>query len=168
MQRNNQAVDIDSIGLHPEYPEKVWVIVEQPHNELYRFSYDPVSKTFSRTSRKSLSYERGFQGAYGWIGGSGIPPEPHHDVILVTRQSPSVGDIPLGYICGVFLRHDDDNKFVAVDDKIRSSMAKIDIAFLDKIFFQELLRLYPRVGEGEGWFGAEIAYKYLRKKPSHD
>ena len=161
-------MDINSIVLHPEFPQKVWVIVEQPPNEPYRFFYDPVSKTFSRSSYKSLTYERGFSGVYGWIGGSGIPPAPHHDVLLLTRQSPSVGNVLLGYVCGVFLRHDNDHKFVAVDDEIRQTMAKMDLASLDEFFHHELLRLYPRVGEGEGWYGAEVAFSYLLKKPSHD
>ena len=161
-------MDINSISLHPQYPDKVWVIVEQPRDEPFRFRYDPISQTFSRTSHKTLGYERGVNlGVYGWIGGSGIPPEPHHDVILVTRQSPRVGSVLLGYICGVFLRHDNDNKFVAVDDAIGLGIAKVDIECLDEIFHQQLLQIYPRIGEGEGegWFGAQIAYTYLRKKP---
>ena len=47
-------------------------------------------------------------------------------------------------------------------------MAKVDISALDETFYHEILRLYPRVGEGEGWFGAEVAYTYLRKKPLHN
>jgi hypothetical protein len=73
----------------------------------------------------------------------------------------------LGYICGVFLRHDNDHKFVGVDDEIRLGMAKMDIESLNEIFYQQLLRTYPSVGEGEGWFGAEVAFTYLRKKPLH-
>ena len=163
MSGKQQAVDINTMGLHPEFPEKVWVIVEQPRNEPYRFKYDRVSKTFSPTTRKVRG--SGWSGAYGWIGGTGIPPEPHHDVFLVTRQSPALGDILVGSICGVFLRHDNDNKFIAVDEEIGRSMPKMDIGSLDEIFYREVLQLYPRVGEGEGWFGAEVAFTYLRKPP---
>ena len=160
-------MNINSIELHPEFPAKVWVVVEQPRNEPDRYRYDRVSQTFSRTSHKTIAYERGVSDnrAYGWIGGSGIPPEPHHDVLLVTRQAPSVGSVLLGYICGVFLRHDHDNKFIAVDDEIRRTMVKMDIAALDDVDYQGLLRLYPRVGAGEGWFGADVAYSYLRIRP---
>ena len=159
------AVDINSIGLHPEYPEKVWVIVEQPHGEPYRYQYDPLSQTFSSTAKKSLGYERHCTGVYGWIGGTGLPPAPHHDVILLTRQSVPVGKVLLGTICGVFLRHDNDHKFVAVDDEIGRSMAKMDLSSLDETLVNELRGLYPRIGEGEGWFGAEVAHTYLRKTP---
>jgi len=161
-------LDLNSISLHPAFPQKVWVIVEQPRNEPHRFSYDPASETFSHTSSKSLLYDRGFSGVYGWIGGSGIPPGPHHDVLLFTRQSPSVGSILVGHICGVFLRQDNDHKFVAIDDEIRDTMTTADLSSLDKVFYDELLRLYPRVDEGEGWYGAEVAFSYLLKSPSHD
>jgi inorganic pyrophosphatase len=161
-------MDLNSIDLHPEFPHKVWVIVEQPRNEPNRFSYDPVSQTFSRSSHKSLIYDRGFSGVYGWIGGTGVPPAPHHDVLLFTNQFPAPGEILLGHICGVFLRQDNDHKFVAADDDIRRNMTTADLASLDKAFYDELLRLYPRVDEGEGWFGAEVAFSHLLKKPFHD
>jgi len=38
-----------------------------------------VSGIFARTAYKSLFYDRGFSGVYGWIGGLGTPPEPHYD-----------------------------------------------------------------------------------------
>jgi hypothetical protein len=69
----------------------------------------------------------------------------------VTRQSPPVGAVLLGYICGVFLMQDNDNKFVAVDDEIRLSMTKVDIESLDEVFYHGLLRLltFPRFcGQG--------------------
>ena len=161
-------MNLDSIRLHPEFPKKVWVIVEQPRNEIHRFNYDPVSNTFSRSSIKSLVYVRGFSGVYGWVGGSGLPPAPHHDILLFTKQYPSCGDIVLGHVCGVFLRQDNDNKFLAVDDEIRKSMSAPDLTFLEKTYYDELLRLYPKVGEGEGWHGTEVAISYLLKKPLHD
>ena len=161
-------MDFGSISLHPEFPQKVWVIIEQPRDEVYRYYYDPMSNTFARSSFKSLVYERGFSGVYGWIGGSGIPPAPHHDVLLFTRQSPSFGHVLVGFICGVFLRQDTDHKFIAVDDEIRQNMKTADLTYLDKALYDELLRLYPRIDEGEGWFGADVAYSSLHKKPSHD
>ena len=161
-------MDFNSIALHPEFPQKVWVIVEQPKNEPHRYTFDPVSQTFTPSSHKSLIYDRGFSGVYGWIGGTGAPPAPHHDVLLFTTQFPRVGEILVGHTCGVFLRGDKDHKFVAVDDEIGHDMKTADISALDKVFYEELLRLYPRIGEGEGWFGAEIAFSYLLKGPSHD
>jgi len=161
-------MDLNSIALHHEFPQKVWVIVEQPKNEPHRFTYDPVNQTFSRSSHKSLIYDRGFSGVYGWIGGSGVPPEPHHDVLLFTTHFPAVGEVLLGYICGVFLRQDNDHKFVAVDNEIRSTMSTPDLSSLDKAFYEELLRLYPRIDEGEGWYGAETAFSKLLQGSSHD
>ena len=161
-------LDFSSVTLHPEFPQKVWVIVEQPRNEPDRFSYDHLSKSFYRTAYKSLIHARGFSGVYGWIGGCGIPPSEHHDVLLFTNQSPSFGDLLMGHICGVFIRRDNDHKFVAVDDEIRNSMATADLSSLRKDLYDELLRLYPRVDEGEGWHGAEIAFSQLLKQPLRD
>lgn len=161
-------MDFRSVTLHPEYPQKVWVIVEQPRDEPDRFAYDPVSQSFYRTPYKSLLFARGFSGVYGWIGGSGIPPDLHYDVMLFTVQFPAFGDILEGYICGVFIRKDRDNKFAAVDGEIRKKMASADLSCLSRNLYEELLRLYPRMDEGEGWFGAETAFSFLLKKPEHD
>jgi inorganic pyrophosphatase len=162
-------MDLNSVGLHPEFPEKVWVVVEQPRDEPIRLAYDPVSQTFTPTAYKSLTHARGFSGVYGWIGGTGIPPGVHFDVLLLTRQAPQPGEVLLGYVCGVFLRRDDDHKFVAMDAGYRSTVAAADLSALDEASREELERLYPEVGEGEGWFGAQVARSYLRtKKPVHD
>jgi hypothetical protein len=71
----------------------------------------------------------------------------------------------LGHICGVFLRQDNDHKFVAVDDDIRRSMKTADLMSLDEAYYDDLLRIFPKIDEGEGWYGAEVAYSYLLKKP---
>ena len=97
------------IGLHPEFPYTVWVIVEQPRHEPYRFVYDPQSGAFTRTTHKSLGYDRGFNGAYGWIAGTGMPPNPHFDVIVVTQQDLQPGAVLEAYICGMFKRRDGDH-----------------------------------------------------------
>ena len=123
---------INSIALHIEFPQKVWVIVKQPKNESHRFTYDPASQTFSRSSSKSLIYDRGFSGVYSWIGGTGVPPAPHHDVLLFTTKFPASGQILLGHICGVFLRQENDHKFVAVDDEIRDDMTAANLSSLNK------------------------------------
>lgn len=160
---------IKTVTLHPDFPAQIWVVVEQPRNEPYRFSYNPASDTFTRTTCKSLLYDRGFSGAYGWIGGLGAPPEPHYDVLFLTAQNPQPGDIVLGYICGVFYRRDGDHKFVALDTQLRSTVVQADLTALDKAIYDELMRLYPQVGEKEGWYGAEEAFSYLKQnKPAHD
>jgi inorganic pyrophosphatase len=161
-------MDFSSVILHPGHPQKVWVIVEQPRNEPDRYSYDSVSKSFYRRPYTSVAYARGFSGVYGWVGGSGIPPASHHDVFLFTNQSPSFGDILVGHICGVFLRRNNDHKFIAVDDEIRNVMATADLPFLQKDLYAEMIRLYPRIDEGEGWHNAEIAFRHLLKQPLHD
>jgi hypothetical protein len=69
---------------------------------------------------------------------------------------------------GVFLRQDNDHKFVAVDEAIWRGMKTADISALDEVYYHELLQLYPLIGEGEGWFGAQVAFIYLHKKPMSD
>ncbi len=162
-------MSINSIGLHPDFPEKVWVIVEQPRDEPYRFAYDPTSQTFTPTTYKSLFYGRGFRGVYGWMSGSGTPPQSHYDVMLLTNQNPRPGDVLEGFICGVFFRRDGDHKFVALDVELRHTVASPDLAALDEATYKHLMDLYPDVGEGEGWCGAAIACAHLeKKKATHD
>ena len=89
-------------------------------------------------------------------------------VRIFTNHTSSFGDILVGHICGIFIRQDNDHKFVAVDDEIRNNMATANLASLRKDQYDELLRLYPRIGEGEGWNNAEIAFSYLLKQSVHD
>jgi inorganic pyrophosphatase len=162
-------MQINSIKLHPKFPEKVWIVVEQPRDEPVRLAYDPVSQTFKPTKYLSLFYERGFCGVYGWIGGTGNPPQPHFDIMLVTDRNPRAGDILEGYICGVFVRQDGDYKFVAIDVELRDKVSTVDIFALDKVTYENLIAVYPRVSEGEGWHGTEFAQDYLRKnKATHE
>ena len=159
---------LEAVDLHPNYPEQAWIVVEQPPDEPYRIAYDPARKGFVRTPRKSLTYERGFSGAYGWIGGTGIPPEPHYDVLLLTRQPLAIGAVVLGYIIGFFQRGDGDHKFVAVDAHWKASLPELDLTSLDAESRAELQRLYPRTGENEGWQGAYEAHAYLKtNQPQH-
>lgn len=162
-------MQINSIKLHPEFPRKVWVVVEQPRDEPIRLAYDPATQRFDPTAYKSLTHHRGFRGVYGWIGGSGTPPQPHFDVLLLTDQKPQPGEILEGYICGVFLRRDDDFKFVALDVDLGHTVSLPDLSALDDETYKNLMDLYPEIGEGEGWFGAETALDYLKNnKASHD
>jgi hypothetical protein len=87
---------------------------------------------------------------------------------LFTNQSPTFGDILAGHVCGVFTRQNDDHKFIAVDNEIRNIMVAADLPSLRKDLYDELLRLYPRVDEGDGWHNAEIAFSQLLKQPLHD
>ena len=162
-------MNIKTLSLHPDFPEKVWVVIEQPRHEVYRLVYDSASGTFLRTTMKSLVHERGFSGAYGWLGGLGTPPKPHFDVLLITGKDPRPGDILEGCICGVFFREDGDHKFVALDTDLRATVAQADLEALDQKTYNELMRLYPRIGENEGWYGADTARLFLEQnQPAHD
>ena len=132
---------IKELGLHPRFPYTVWVVVEQPRSEPDRMVYDPLTETFLRSAHQSLAYQRGFPSAYGWIG---------------------------GVICGVFFRNDGDHKFVAIDEAWAARLSQADLACLDADTLAGLHRLYPRIGENEGWFGAEPARSYLlTHSPEH-
>jgi len=160
---------INSLTLHPEFPRKIWVVVEQPQNESCRLSYFPESGVFSKTAYKSLLRSRGFKGVSGWIGGSGIPSEFHHDVLLLTEQNPIPGEIIEGQVSGVFFQRDKDHKFVAMDEEFSQKVGKADIKELDSIAYEKLQRLYPEIGENEGWDGAEADRNYLaNNQPVHD
>ena len=165
----NIHTDIKTISIHPDFPEKVWVVVEQPRNEPYRFSYEHNSNSFSRTEYKSLIFERGFTGVYGWIGGIGSPPRPHFDILLLTRQNPPAGEVLLGYVCGVFYRRDGDHKLLAIDTEWNNTVSKASLSHLDKSTYEELMNLYPDISENEGWQDREEACSYLIQNiPEHD
>ena len=162
-------MDIRALPLHPNHPEQAWIVVEQPKGEPFRLKYNPQDGTFTRTDHLSLTYKRGFHGVYGWIGGTGLPPEPHFDVLLITQKSHCPGDVVNGFICGMFKHRSGDHKFVAVDDAIRAELSRVDLLALEKPVFEELLSLYPRLDQGEGWCCAETAISYLKNnQPTHD
>jgi len=163
MGQEQSPASINSLGLHPAFPERVWAVIEQRKGEPQRVAYDPVSQLFHLTETRSLLHVRGFSGVYGWIGGTGIPPDPHFDVLMFTDLDPQPGAVLDGVICGVFFRGDGDHKFVAVDDRWVARMPRPDLSALPQDSYTELLRLYPRVDEtkGEGWFGADAAIEYL-------
>jgi inorganic pyrophosphatase len=162
-------MDLRNLTLHPNFPEQVWVVVEQPRGEPYRLQFDPVQGIFKRTEHLALTFTRRFSGVYGWIGGTGLPPAPHFDVLLCTRQSPQPGEVVQGHVCGMFKHQSGDHKFVAVDDEMRHTLSSVTLTALSRSLFEELICLYPLVRNGEGWFCAETAVAYLKNnQPTHD
>lgn len=157
------AKSIGALRLHSEHPRRAWVVVEQPKGERTRFSYDPVTDAFVATDFESLLWHRNFSGVYGWIGGTGLPPDPHFDVLLFTDGTPTFGAILEGHICGMFMRGDGDHKFIAVDEAWSQRMRRNDILALPRESLVELLAVYPKVdaARGEGWFGGDHARAYL-------
>lgn len=129
------------------------MIVEQTAEYPMRMKYIPETNEFVPTDRKSLSAERGFSRPYGWIKESGTPPLPHWDCILMTENIYALGEEVEIKVIGVFQRSDRDHKYIAVE----SSKDISDISELSELEMEELHRLYPRVGEGEGWFGKDRA-----------
>lgn len=162
MSRNRQA--IIEVGKHRQFPERVWIVVEQPAGEPNRIRFDPTTHEFERTEELSLIDARGFSGGYGWIAGTGVPPDVHYDALLVTLQQLSPGQVVEAVVYGVFLRADGDHKFVTIDLAMTDS-GVCDWGDLPSGTRSELLDLYPRVGPGEGWFGAAAARDILDHHP---
>ncbi len=156
-------LDFRTLTRHRSFPDQVWVVVEQPAHELYRLTYDPGQGAFVRTGVRSLTHARGFSGAYGWIGGLGMPPGPHFDVLLITRTAWEAGALVPAYLCGVFYRGDGDHKLLALDVALRPTVATLDLLALDLLDQAQLYRLYPEVGPGEGWHGGVEARAYLQR-----
>ena len=129
------------------------MIVEQTYKYPMRMTYHPETGEFTESTYKSLQYERNFTKPYGWIKESGTPPMPHWDCILMTNKEFDLGDEVEIKIIGVFQRADFDHKYVVVEQTREID----DISELTADERAELNRLYPRVGEGESWFGKEVA-----------
>lgn len=154
---------------HPSFPDSVFVVVEQPRHEPKRIRFDPDSQAFVRTEELSLMQVRGFTGLYGWISGTGMPPGPHYDVMVVTDVDAKPGDVVEAAICGMFRRADGDHKFVAVTSEIGKGMATADLSALPAEHHAEVLRVYPHVGVGECWEDGAAARLHLATVlPTHD
>ena len=140
-------------GIVMEYTAKI----EQTRAYKKRMRYMPNTDTFEEKDCDSLSYIRNIPYSSGWIKESGTPPCEHLDVIVITDISFELGDeIPVRVI-GVFCRYDGDNKLIAVP----VSRHETDISELSDSETVILHRLYPKVGNDEGWFGKERAEKVI-------
>ena len=133
------------------------IIVEQTRDYPMRMEYDPKSGTFREREYRSLAFERGFTKPYGWIKESGMPPQPHWDCILLSDKRFDLGDEAEIRVIGVFRRGDGDHKYIAVEAGREIS----DLSEITEAEREELHRLYPRVREGEGWFGREEAQRCM-------
>lgn len=133
------------------------VIIEQTRQYKNRMTYNPEKNTFIESDRISLGAARHCAKPYGWLKESGTPPDPHWDVILMSDSEFELGDEVEIKLIGVFIRHDGDHKLIAVT-KDREIDDYIDLPQNEK---EELHRLYPRVGNGEGWFGKKMAEKVI-------
>ncbi len=129
------------------------MIVEQTYKYPMRMEYDSEKNTFREREHKSLAYERNFTKPYGWIKESGTPPHPHWDCILMTDEEYDLGDEIAIKVIGVFKRSDLDHKYVVVE-VTRDVDDFWQLRVEEK---EELNRLYPRIREGEGWYGKEEA-----------
>lgn len=129
------------------------MVVEQTYKYPMRMVYNPETKEFLQSEYKSLLYERNFTKPYGWIKESGTPPLPHWDCILMTDKEFELGDEIEIKVIGVFKRSDFDHKYVVAEISREIS----DISELSEAEKAELGRLYPRIREGEGWFGRDEA-----------
>ena len=138
------------------------MIIEQTKEYPMRMIYQPDTGGFIAGERESLAHARNFTKPYGWIKESGTPPEPHCDCILMTNKDYELGDVVEVKVIGVFKRADFDHKYIGVN--IGSDID--EYADLSPDEKTELCRLYPRIGEGEGWFGKEEAYLCMRNHKS--
>ncbi len=138
------------------------MIVEQTKAYPNRMIYDSETNTFSESEKESLAHARGFYYPYGWVKESGTPPAPHCDCMLMSTKEYDLGDEVEIKLIGMFKRSDGDHKYIVVE----ASRKINDYMELTEGEIEALHRLYPRVGEGEGWFGkeeAEWCYEHCEK-----
>ena len=138
------------------------MIIEQTKDYPKRMIYHPETKTFSESEKESLAYARGFNYPYGWVKESGTPPAPHCDCMLMSAKEYNLGDEVEIKLIGMFKRNDGDHKYIVVE----ASREINDYTELTEEEKEALHKLYPRVREGEGWFGREEAmwcYEHCEK-----
>ena len=134
------------------------MIIEQTKDYKLRIEYDPETETFHESPYTSLAYARQFPHPYGWIKESGHPPKAHLDVFLLSNEPYELGDEVIIKIVGCFVRNDGDSKLIA----ITPNRTETDFSQLPDVEKEDLNRLYPSIGEGEGWFGKEKADEILK------
>lgn len=125
------------------------IIIEQTIEYQNRMEFDSKNNTFNESNFKSLFYVRGCPYPYGWIKESGTPPGRHLDIILVSSKEYSLGDEVAVKVIGCFVRNDGDNKLIG----ILTERLETDINELTEMEKDYLYRLYPKVEDGEGWYG---------------
>ena len=131
--------------------------IEQTSANPKRMHYMPNTDTFEAKDCESLSYIRNVPQPSGWIKESGTPPCEHLDVIVMTDGVCRLGqEIPVRVI-GVFCRSDGDSKLIAVP----ADRSETEFSQLSDREKEDLRRLYPKLGEGEGWFGRERAEQVI-------
>lgn len=144
--------------------EYVLYFIEQTREYKNRLEFDPIKNIFNETKSKSLAYVRNFPHPYGWIKESGTPPELHLDVVLLSPKKYKLGDETAVKIVGCFVRNDGDNKLIG----ILPERLETDFIELPEDEKADLSRLYPHVGDGEGWYGAvrarEIIESFFQNK----
>ena len=133
------------------------IIIEQTKEYKSRMKFDPANNSFNEAGYESLFYVRNFQYPYGWIKESGTPPESHLDVILLSSGKYNLGDEAAVKIIGCFVRKDGDNKLIS----ILPERSETDFSELPEVEKADLRRLYPRVSEGEGWYGITKANEII-------
>ncbi|MCE5234821.1 MAG: hypothetical protein ABFC62_10635 [Clostridiaceae bacterium] len=134
------------------------MIVEQTKKYRKRICYEAQTNTFYESEYDSLAFARSFLQPYGWIKESGTPPGPHWDVILMTENDYTLGDEVPVKVVGLFKRADGDHKYIAVE----AGRGIDDYGGLSETERDDLKRLYPRAGAGEGWFGRGEAERAMR------
>ncbi len=131
------------------------MIIEQTSRYPMRMQYDPHTRTFSATEYQDLGHARGVVSAYGWLEGCGTPPGHHLDIFLSTDTPErfELGQPVAVRVIGVFVRNDGDDKLVGVEiDRPERRFEE-----LPESERQNLMRMYPRIDPGEGWFSVERA-----------
>lgn len=131
------------------------MIVEQTSAYPMRMKYVPETKTFIATEYQCLHAARGVAAVYGWLVGYGTPPEHHLDIFLSTDDPErfELGQSVAVRVIGVFVRNDGDHKLVGVE--VDRPERRFDN--LSEAERQNLMKLYPRIDPGEGWFSVERA-----------
>jgi len=133
----------------------VKAIIEQRNDDEYRNKYK--DNMFIKTEYKSILFQRGFIGVYGWIDGYGFPPNKHLDIMIITESNYNLGESIEVKVIGVFIRNDEDHKIIGIEsDRIEENWIELPIEEKEMI-----MNIYPNIREGEGWHGKEKAKEVI-------
>jgi inorganic pyrophosphatase len=126
--------------------------------------YDSFTDSFHTTEFKSLLFERGYTGSYGWITETGTPPEKHLDVLFLSDNKVEVGQRLPSKIIGCFQRSDGDHKFIGVPENSQFSCYS-ELPMETRIMLSDV---YPMIKENEMWLTADEAISLYQALQNQD
>jgi hypothetical protein len=68
---------IKNLRLHPDFPEKIWMVIEQPPKTELRYYYDPEQNSIKPKAKKKIASEEYNLTRYAELESERVPKASH-------------------------------------------------------------------------------------------